>query len=59
MRKGKLKLWMSKVQKLNDYDNFVVLKNPQNPTIIAKNCENDDYQRIVTVIEAAQNKNRP
>jgi len=44
---------------LNDYDNLVVLKNPQNPTIIAKNCENDAYQKVVAAIEAAQNKNRP
>jgi hypothetical protein len=56
MRKGKRELWTSKVPELESYDGFVVLKNPQNPSISPKNCRKGDYEKIVAAIKAVETK---
>ncbi len=56
MRKGRLRRWQERVPELRDYDNLVLLRNPQMPSVSAKNCDAGDYERIVDAIKQAEAK---
>jgi hypothetical protein len=53
MRKGQLKQWQNKVPGLGDYDNLILLRNPQMPAVSPKNCDAGDYERVVAAIQQA------
>ncbi len=54
MRKGQLRRWQDKVSELDGYNNLIVLRNPQMPSISNRNCEVGDYERVLKAIEAAE-----
>jgi hypothetical protein len=58
MRKGRLKQWQNKVPVLGDYDNLILLRNPQMPAVGPKNCDAGDYDRVVAAIEQSERERR-
>jgi hypothetical protein len=56
MRKGKWKWWRDRVPGLDGYENLVVLRNPQMPSVSPTNCEVGDYEKVTNAIEQVESR---
>lgn len=48
-----LRLWLSQIPELENYDNFFALINPQNPAVSPSNCPPGSYQKIIEALKTA------
>ena len=45
------KFWVELVPELENYENKILLRNPRNPTLSPKNIGENNYQKLIELVE--------